>query len=219
MQNAECKMQNYGISSGNNLNIWAKPIPLFCILHLSFCILLFETKFQTTICRTRSIWKSLSGEVYKMEEKYCPNCMKPIRGGICPHCGCRADQPNPGDLLAVGTVIAGLERRLWDAVARDYASSRNILHFEQALSGAALRELGDTLADSCTGTAAVFAGSDDTGYNFCLASRGENLSSLGKEMTKTLLGRGGGKPQFQQGSVKATKEAIEAFFREKFQDL
>ena len=44
-------MQNYGISSGNNLNIWAKPIPLFCILHLSFCILLFETKFQTTIYR------------------------------------------------------------------------------------------------------------------------------------------------------------------------
>jgi hypothetical protein len=35
-------------------------------------------------------------------------------------------------------------------------------------------------------------------------------------MTKTLLGRGGGKPQFQQGSVKATREEIETFFREIF---
>lgn len=58
-----------------------------------------------------------------MEEKYCPNCMRPIRGGICPHCGCRADQPNPGDLLAVGTVIAGrfrvglLRERLWDGAS------------------------------------------------------------------------------------------------------
>jgi len=115
--------------------------------------------------------------------------------------------------------ITALERRLWTLTARSYAGSRNILHFEEPLSGTALRELTDALADSCSGIAAVFAGSDETGYSFCLASREQDLTALGRKMTQTLTGRGGGKPHFQQGSVKATKEAIEGFFREKFQDL
>jgi len=115
--------------------------------------------------------------------------------------------------------ITALERRLWTLTARSYAGSRNILHFEEPLSGTALRELTDALADSCSGIAAVFAGSDETGYSFCLASREQDLTALGRKMTQTLTGRGGGKPHFQQGSVKATKEAIEAFFREKFQDF
>jgi alanyl-tRNA synthetase len=31
-------------------------------------------------------------------------------------------------------------------------------------------------------------------------------------MTAALNGRGGGKPEFQQGSLKATRQQIEAFF-------
>ena len=38
MQNSKCKVQNCGVSFGNNLKISAKPIPSFCILHSAFCI-------------------------------------------------------------------------------------------------------------------------------------------------------------------------------------
>jgi len=38
MQNSECRMQNEGISFGNNLNHGRKPIQQFCILRFAFCI-------------------------------------------------------------------------------------------------------------------------------------------------------------------------------------
>jgi alanyl-tRNA synthetase len=75
-----------------------------------------------------------------------------------------------------------------------------------------VRDLADAVADTCGGTAAVFSGSDEGGYAFCLVTRSGDLRQLGKEMTKALNGRGGGKPNFQQGRVNAQKEDIEAFF-------
>ena len=38
------------------------------------------------------------------------------------------------------------------------------------------------------------------------------VAQLGKDMNQALQGRGGGKPGFFQGSVKAAKADIEAFF-------
>jgi len=61
----------------------------------------------------------------------------------------------------------------------------------------------------------VFSGDDETGYAFCLVSRTDDLRQLGKEMTKALSGRGGGKPNCQQGRVSAKKAEIEAFFTRK----
>ena len=53
---------------------------------------------------------------------------------------------------------------------------------------------------------------EENGYAFCLVTREGDLRQLGKEMTKALNGRGGGKPVFQQGRVQANQAAIEAFF-------
>ena len=64
----------------------------------------------------------------------------------------------------------------------------------------------------CGGTAAVFSGTDETGYSVCLVNRSGDVKALGQAMNAALNGRGGGKPGFFQGSVKATREAIEAFF-------
>jgi hypothetical protein len=60
-----------------------------------------------------------------------------------------------------------------------------------------------------------WSGSDEAGYAFCLVTRDGDLRQLGKEMTKALNGRGGGKPAFQQGRVQAKKAEIEAFFAER----
>ena len=108
--------------------------------------------------------------------------------------------------------ITQLERRLFAATAAGYAGKGNILHFEEGLSPGAVRDLADMIADTCRGTAAVFSGSDETGYSFCLVTREGDLRQLGKDLTGALGGRGGGKPTFQQGSVKAAKAEIEAFF-------
>ena len=108
--------------------------------------------------------------------------------------------------------LVGLQRRIFASIAAAYAGKGNAVCFETDLDSTAVRELADAIAETCGGTAAVFSGSDEAGYAFCLVTREGDLRALGKEMTKALNGRGGGKPICQQGRVQATKAEIEAFF-------
>ena len=108
--------------------------------------------------------------------------------------------------------IVGLEKRIFSGIAESYAGKGDVVHFEDNLENTAVRDLADAIAENCGGTAAVFSGSDEAGYAFCLVTRSGDLRQLGKEMTKALNGRGGGKLIFQQGRVNAPKAAIEAFF-------
>ena len=111
--------------------------------------------------------------------------------------------------------ITALERQIFAATAAGYAGAGDVVHFEDGLDNVAVRELADAIAQVCGGTAAVFSGSDDAGYAFCLVSRSEDLRPLGKELTRSLKGRGGGKPDCQQGRLQSTREAIAAFFSRK----
>ena len=106
----------------------------------------------------------------------------------------------------------GLERRLFDRIAAGCRGAGNVLRREDGLSGAALRELADRIAGTCGGTTAVFSGSDEEGYNFCLADRTADTGLLCKAMTGALRGRGGGRGGIAQGSVQASWTAISAFF-------
>ena len=120
------------------------------------------------------------------------------------------------DLLAAQKYrISGLEKQIFAGIAAGYAGSGNVLHFEADLDGTGVRELADAIAEICGGTASVFSGNEESGYAFCLISRTDDLRQLGKDMTKTLNGRGGGKPNCQQGRVQAGRSAIEAFFAQK----
>jgi len=111
--------------------------------------------------------------------------------------------------------IVGLEKRIFTGIADRYAEKGDVVYFEENLDNTAVRDLADAIADKCGGTAAVFSGNDETGYAFCLVTRVGDLRLLGKEMTKALNGRGGGKPIFQQGRVNAKKTEIEAFFAQR----
>lgn len=106
-----------------------------------------------------------------------------------------------------------LERRIFDSLAAAYAEQGNVVHFEEGLDGAGLRELADRIAASCGGMAAVFSGTDDAGYAFCLASRREDLRPVCQALTARFPGRGGGKPGFQQGRIAGTEEQIRAYFQ------
>ena len=111
--------------------------------------------------------------------------------------------------------ITALERQIFAATAAGYAGAGDVVHFEDGLDNVAVRELADAIAQVCGGTAAVFSGNDDAGYAFCLVSRTDDLRSLGKDLTRSLNGRGGGKPDCQQGRLQSTREAIAAFFSRK----
>ena len=108
-----------------------------------------------------------------------------------------------------------LQKRIFDTIAAGYANSGNVVHFEPELESAEVRMLADAIAENCGGRAIVFSGTEETGYAFAMVTREGDLRQLGKEMTSCLNGRGGGKPNFQQGRVMAAKAQIEAFFKEK----
>ena len=118
------------------------------------------------------------------------------------------------ELLAAEKFRASLlEKRLLGKIAESYVNCGNVLHFEEGLSSQSLRELAEAISRVCGGRAAVFSGSGEA-YGYCLAQPGGDLRALCKEMNGALHGRGGGKPEFQQGSLKATRQEIEAFWGE-----
>ena len=106
-----------------------------------------------------------------------------------------------------------LERRIFDSLAASYAGQGTVVHFEEGLDGTGLRELADRIASSCGGMAAVFSGTDDEGYAFCLASRTKDLRPICQALTARFPGRGGGKPGFQQGRITGTEEQIRDYLR------
>ncbi len=108
--------------------------------------------------------------------------------------------------------LGGLQKKLFTITAENYVNQSNVVHFEDALDPVGIRELADAIADRASGWAAVFSGSDAAGYGFALVSQADDLRPLGKAMTAALNGRGGGKPNFQQGRVSATRKQIEGFF-------
>ena len=108
--------------------------------------------------------------------------------------------------------VSGLEKKVFSAVAAGYADKENVLHFESDLFPAGVRELADAISLKCSGIAAVFSGSDSIGYNMCLISQSSDVRPLGAQLTQILNGRGGGKPNAFQGSVKANRQQIETAF-------
>ena len=109
--------------------------------------------------------------------------------------------------------VTGLQRKLFRILAENYVNHGDVLHIEEGLEPGGVRELADMIAEVCGGRAAVFSGTDETGYSYCLASRSQDLREPVKRMNQALSGRGGGKPGFQQGSLRCTREAIEKYFQ------
>ena len=111
-------------------------------------------------------------------------------------------------------LYGALQKKLFRFVAESYVNYGDVVHFEEGLDSVQIRELADAIADSCGGFAAVFSGSEETGYGYAIVTRAGDLRPLGKALNTALNGRGGGKPVFQQGRVLASKKRIEEFFRE-----
>ena len=100
-----------------------------------------------------------------------------------------------------------LQKKLLEQTAKSYVNQGDVCHFADDLEPAQVRELADSIAAVCGGTAAVFCGN-----SFCLVNHNGDVKELGQKLTAAFSGRGGGKPGIFQGSLQATREAVEKFF-------
>ena len=117
------------------------------------------------------------------------------------------------ELGALKQRCAKLEESAFAQTAALYEGKGDVLLFEDEMSGDSLRKLCDAVANACGGRCAVFAGTDGA-YKYAIGHAGGELRDFTKKMNAALSGRGGGKPNFVQGSVGCDRAAIEAFFAE-----
>lgn len=117
------------------------------------------------------------------------------------------------ELSALKQRCAKLEESVFAQTAAQYEGKGDVLLFEDEMSGDSLRKLCDAVTNHCGGRCAVFAGADGA-YKYAIGHVGGDLREFTKKMNAELNGRGGGKPNFVQGSVAAARGAIEAFFAE-----
>lgn len=109
--------------------------------------------------------------------------------------------------------LAELESEGFARLAQEYRGRGDVLLFQEGLSPDAVRRLADALGTACGGRAAVFSGQEGD-YKYALSHPGGDLREWSKTMNAVLHGRGGGKPEFVQGGVKATRREIEGFFQQ-----
>ena len=114
---------------------------------------------------------------------------------------------------ALKSRIVSLEEGHFAALAKKYAGAGDVVLFEDGLSPDSLRRLCDAVLHSCGGRCACFSGEDGAGYKYAIGQAGGDLRGFVKELNQALSGRGGGKPDFVQGGVQASREAIEVFFQ------
>ena len=117
------------------------------------------------------------------------------------------------ELSALKQRCAKLEESVFAQTAAQYEGKGDVLLFEDEMSGDSLRKLCDAVTNLCGGRCAVFAGADGA-YKYAIGHVGGDLRELTKKMNAELSGRGGGKPNFVQGSVTAARGEIETFFAE-----
>ena len=110
--------------------------------------------------------------------------------------------------------IMTLEEEHATALAQQYAGSGDVLHFDSGLSPDGLRRLCDAILQTCGGRCVCLSGDEESGYKYAMGEKDGDLRALTKALNAALNGRGGGKPFFVQGSVKASRAEIEAFFAE-----
>jgi alanyl-tRNA synthetase len=106
--------------------------------------------------------------------------------------------------------VAELEERDFIRKAEECAGKGDVLLMEGPMSGESLRKLCGLVKEKCGGRCAVFAGADGV-YQYAIGQDGADLRGFAKELNAALNGRGGGKADFVQGSVKAEESRIREF--------
>ena len=117
------------------------------------------------------------------------------------------------ELIAAKLRLAELEKLHCEAVAKRYAGAGDVLHFEDGLGSDSVRRLSVLIAGYSGGLAAVFSGAGSE-YKYALTGPQDmQIKEFIPVLNAALNGKGGGRDNFAQGSVKASKKEIEAFMK------
>ena len=108
--------------------------------------------------------------------------------------------------------IQAMEEVRFAALAEEYADKGDVVFFEDGLTPDGVRRACVAVMERCGGRCVCLSGKDGEGYKYAMGHRGGNLKELTKTLNQALNGRGGGKPDFVQGSVTANRTEIDAFF-------
>lgn len=106
---------------------------------------------------------------------------------------------------------------LQDKLLRSKASriepgQETVCLFDSELNGNAPRELVNLLLEKDVKICGVFFGNDSEGYRYVVGSRSVDTRPIAKSLNETFSGRGGGKPEMVQGSLKGMESEIYQFF-------
>lgn len=108
--------------------------------------------------------------------------------------------------------VMDLEEKWFDGEARKWEKKGDVLLIQEEMEPDSIRRLADAVMHTCGGRCAVFSGSEENGYKYAIGQENGDLREFTKQMNAALNGRGGGKPFFVQGSVKAKEKEIQNFF-------
>lgn len=108
---------------------------------------------------------------------------------------------------------AALETACNAALAEQYAGKGDCLLFTEGLDSNGLRRLAVAVMERCGGVCMALS-PNEGGYAYCIGREGGDVRPLVKELNQALQGRGGGKPNFAQGAVKADRNEIQVWWTE-----
>lgn len=111
--------------------------------------------------------------------------------------------------------VAELEESDFARKAEALAGKGGVLLLEGAMTAESVRKLCGLVKEKCGGLCAVFAGEDGM-YQYAIGEDGGDLRGAVKELNASLNGRGGGKAEFVQGSVRCGEAEIRAFCKHTF---
>ena len=174
------------------------------IIKLLSCMKFHQGVRIEMVCGLRAY--ELLSRVYDQNKKVCQAFSAKML-----ETGAAAERMNK-TLTAEKIRSGNLEKQWMEDVAKSYVNCGDVVCFTEKLPA---RPLAEKIAQVCGGLAAVFQGTDKQGYTIALISKENDVAGLGREMTQTLGGKGGGNAGFFQGSIPASGAEITAFFREK----
>lgn len=106
--------------------------------------------------------------------------------------------------------VAALKQKLLRYRAQEVDVTPAIVKvFDAKISGNEPRELMNMLLERGAKVCAVLAGMDEKGYRYVIGSRSEDVRPISKKLNEAFEGRGGGKSEMVQGSLKGAKKEIE----------
>lgn len=108
--------------------------------------------------------------------------------------------------------MASLQQKMIRYMAQEIDVSGHVVTvFDKELSGNAPRELMNQLLSRGASVCAVFAGTEKDGYRYVIGSNTEDVRPLCKRLNEKFSGRGGGKAEMAQGSLKGSEEELQRF--------